>query len=331
VAHAVAANSKNGSTTCLIADCHGIILYDADQGSEVPGNVQADVKKVRNAAAVSILAVLAGACLGSAHRSPTTASHVEHTAFRIVYISDRFSGGTVVHHRSPPLTLRCSPAGGTLPEPKLACFAIGTDPSRYFGQPSGGCIGPALRWSVRITGTFRGQHIGQAYDMCNGQARAWTDLGGTDLVGIVSARSVVRVPAVTPGYVEPAVGALRADGLRVAIPSVPRIQGVDGSTNGYGVASQDPEPGARVPPGTLVVIRIAVSVNGGPGGLGPPGIAPHLTGIDVNRAISLATSHGLRVTVEPPEHIVGSLVVTGQSIPAGTPVATGDTVVLRIG
>lgn len=290
------------------------------------------MKKVRNAAAVSILAVLAGACLGSAHRSRTTASHVERTALRIVYTSDGISGGTVVHHRSPPVTLRCSPAGGTVPEPKLACFAIGSDPGRYFGQASAGCIGPTLRWSVRITRTFRAQHVGRTYDMCDvPEARAWTDLGGTNLVGIVSARSVERVPAVTPGYVEPAVAALRADGLRVAIPSVPPIQGADASTNGYGVASQDPEPGARVPPGTLVVIRIAVSVNGGPGGLGPPGVVPRLTGIDVNRAISLATSHGLRVTVEPPEHVVGSLAVTGQSIAAGTQVATGDTVILRIG
>ena len=305
--------------------------FDTANHPRRPG-VQGDMKRVGNAAAVTVLAILAGACLGSGHRSSTTASREERTALTIAYVSDGISGSTIVHHRFRPLTLRCSPAGGTLPEARLACFAIGSEPDRYFGQASAGCIGPSLRWSVRITGTFRGQDIGRTYDKCDEpQARAWTDLGGTHLVGIVSARTVVRVPAVTPGYVEPAVAALRADGLRVAIPSVPRIQGVDASVNGFAVASQDPEPGARVPPGTLVVIRIAVSVNAGPGGLGPPGIVPHLTGIDVNRAISLAASHGLRVTVEPPDHVVESLVVTGQSIAAGTPVATGHTVVLTIG
>lgn len=163
------------------------------------------------------------------------------------------------------------------------------------------------------------------------EARSWTDLGGTKLVGIVPSRAVVTVPQVAPNYVAPAVAALRADGLRVAIESVAPIRNADASTNGYAVAHQDPEAGARVPRGALVVLRVAVSVNGGPGGLGPAGTVPDLAGIDVNRAMSLATSNGLRVTVRPPGHPVASLVVTGQSIPAGTSVEPGDTVVLTIG
>jgi beta-lactam-binding protein with PASTA domain len=133
------------------------------------------------------------------------------------------------------MTLRCSPTGGSLPDPAVACFAIQRSPGRYLGR------------------------------------------------------------------------------------------------GGYAVASQAPARGERVPRGALVVLRVGVSMNGGPGGLGPAGTVPRLTGIDVHRAIAPATSQGLRVTVQPPEHPVASLVVTGQSIDPGAEVTPGDTVVLTIG
>jgi hypothetical protein len=234
--------------------------------------------KARHAAAVPVLALLGTACLGSSHGAPTTASDTEQTALTVSYWEDSISSGDIVHRRSPPLTLRCSPPGGTLPEPDVACFAIATDRARYFGQPSAGCIGPPLRWSVHIKGKFRGQHVRRVYDMCDyPEARAWTDLGGTDLVGIVSVRSVVRVPDVGPAYVTEAIIALKAAGLRVAIPTTPPIRHADASVNGFSVLGQTPEPGTRVALGSIVVLRVAPSANGGPGGLGPAGIVPRLT------------------------------------------------------
>jgi len=238
----------------------------------------------------------------------------------------------VTYRRSAPLTLHCSPPGGSLPDPAVACFAIERSPGRYLGRGAAGCIGPSVRWSLDITGTYRGRPIRRTYDMCAApEARAWTDLGGSRLIGIVSARRLVTVPQATPGYVAPAIAALHADGLRTVIPSVPPIHAADASVNGYAVAGQTPARAARVPRGTLVVLRVTVSVNGGPGGLGPPGTVPDLTGLDVNRAMSFATSNGLRVTVRPPGHPVAALVVSRQSIEAGTAVKSGDVVVLTIG
>jgi PASTA domain len=282
-------------------------------------------------AALAVLAVLASACLGSSGVSSQVRLRPSATELRIVYVTDVVAQGRTVHRRSTLLTLRCSPPGGSMPSPAVACFAISHSPGRYLGRGLSGCIGPPLRWSLHITGSFRGRSIRRTYDMCAfPEARAWTDLGGTGLVGIIPAQSVVTVPQVVPGYVAPAIASMHADGLRTVIPSVPPIHAADASTNGYGVAGQLPAAGARVPRGTFVVLRVAVSVNGGPGGLGPPGTVPHLTGLDVSRAMSLATSNGLSVTVRPPGHPVAALVVTGQSIPAGTPVGRGDVVVLTI-
>lgn len=289
------------------------------------------MRLLRRALAVSTLALLSTGCLGSGADSSAVTSPPSPTALTIVYVRGVIAQGTMTYRRSAPLTLRCSPPAGTIPAADVACFAISRAPSRYFGRSTASCIGPPLRWSVRGRGTFRGRPIRRTYDMCDfPEARSWTDLGGTKLVGIVPARAVVTVPQVAPGYVAPAVAALHADGLRVAIESVPPIRNVDASTNGYAVAHQDPEAGARVPRGTLVVLRIGVSLNGGPGGLGPAGIVPDLVGVDVNRAKSLATSNGLRVTVRPAGHPVASLMVTKQSIAAGASVQPGDTVVLTI-
>ena len=207
----------------------------------------------------------------------------------------------MTYRRSAPLTLRCSPPGGSLPHPAVACFAIGRNPGATSDAGQPGCIGPALAGRSTSPGRSEDEPIRRRYDMCAvPEARSWTDLGGTRLIGIVPARSVVTVPQVAPNYVAPAVAALHADGLRPVIPSVPPIHDADASDQRLRRRDQDPAAGARVPRGTLVVLRIDVSVNGGPGGLGPAGTVPDLTGIDVNRAMSLATSNGLRVTVRPP-------------------------------
>jgi hypothetical protein len=84
-----------------------------------------------------------------------------------------------------PLFLSCDPASGTLPNPARACHLIQTNPM-YIGEPTGTCAGSAIRWDVKITGTIRDNPVSRDYDMCAyPQARAWTDLGGTNLGGII--------------------------------------------------------------------------------------------------------------------------------------------------
>jgi hypothetical protein len=145
-----------------------------------------------------------------------------------------------------------------------------------------------------------------------------------------AARKVV-VPSVEPGYVQDAERAIRAAGLRVVIRSEPPINGADASVNGYAVAGQTPAAGLRVSEGTTVVLSLAVSGNGGPGGVGRPGIVPDLIGMPVNRAISAATSVGLHVTVPAvPDHIPSDA-VTAQSLTPGSSVLANQVITLTLG
>jgi beta-lactam-binding protein with PASTA domain len=139
------------------------------------------------------------------------------------------------------------------------------------------------------------------------------------------------MPNVEPGYVQDAERAIRAAGLRFVILSVPRISDADAGTNGYVVDGQTPAAGLRIPVGTRVVLMLGVSVNGGPGGVGRPGLVPELIGMPVNRAISVATSVGLHVTVPAVQHHVPSDAVTSQSLPAGSLVFPDAIITLTLG
>jgi beta-lactam-binding protein with PASTA domain len=145
-----------------------------------------------------------------------------------------------------------------------------------------------------------------------------------------AARRVV-VPRVEPGYVQDAARAIRAAGLRVVILSVPPISGADASVNGYAVQSQSPASGSRVPAGSPVVLRIGVSLNAGPGGVGPMGVVPNLVGMPVNVALSAAYMVGLHVTVSGVTHQVPSDAVTAQSIAPDTPVEPDAVITLTLG
>jgi beta-lactam-binding protein with PASTA domain len=141
----------------------------------------------------------------------------------------------------------------------------------------------------------------------------------------------VVVPNVEPVYVQDAESSIKAAGLRFVILSVPRISDADASVNGYAIAGQTPAAGLRVPLGTRVVLRLAVSVNAGPGGVGRPGVVPELVGMSVNRAISVATSVGLHVTVPAVQHGVPSDAVTSQSLAPGSPVCPDAVITLTLG
>jgi hypothetical protein len=108
------------------------------------------------------------------------------TSLTITYRHGAFQHHKFVTLSSVPLFLSCDPASGTLPNPARACHLIQTDPM-YVGEPTSTCFGPLLRWDVKITGTIRGKGVSRDYDMCDDpQARAWTDLGGAKLTGIVT-------------------------------------------------------------------------------------------------------------------------------------------------
>jgi beta-lactam-binding protein with PASTA domain len=141
----------------------------------------------------------------------------------------------------------------------------------------------------------------------------------------------VVVPSVRPGYVQDAERAVQTAGLRVVIISIPPISGADGSVNGYAIRGQSPAPGKHVPAGSPVLLRLATSVNGGPGGVGKPGVVPDLVGMHANRAISAATSVGLHVTVPAVIHRVSSDLVTAQSVTPESPVLPDEVITLTVG
>jgi beta-lactam-binding protein with PASTA domain len=144
-----------------------------------------------------------------------------------------------------------------------------------------------------------------------------------------SVRSV-RVPTVTRTYLNAATRRLHASGLRVVLESVPPLTRADYSDNGYAVDGQSPPAGSMVVAGTTVELRISTSVNAGDGGLGPPGIVPNLVGVPVNRALYMANTAGLLVTVSGVSHPVTSTVVKTQSLSPGAPVAKGQVITLTL-
>ena len=140
----------------------------------------------------SALLVLAPACFGddAATNQPAESSPTPTTRLAIVYNRDVFRNEKLVAVHSKPLTLACNPAAGDVTDPAAACRALATHPNRFVGRVASTCVGPPNRWSVTITGELDGQRISRTYDMCAyPEARAWTDLGGTKLIGVVPAGS----------------------------------------------------------------------------------------------------------------------------------------------
>jgi len=144
---------------------------------------------------------------------------------------------------------------------------------------------------------------------------------------------LASIPGVAPAP-DPstAIAAVESAGLRVEIPSVPGIRHADRGVNGYSVLRQSPSADTRVPRGSVVLLTLSLSVNGGPGGLGGAARAtvPRLTGLDPNHALRAAADAGLYVTILPLRVPTDHLVIARQSIPAGRTVPHGMTVVLAL-
>ena len=141
---------------------------------------------MRRLLVASALLVVAPACFGddAAGTHPAELSPTPTTELTIAYKADAFN-------HSAPLTLTCNPVSGDVTNPAAACRLLAAHPDRFVGLPSAwACFGGEHRWSVTISGELDGQPVANTYDMCAyPQARAWTDLGGTDLIGVVPARS----------------------------------------------------------------------------------------------------------------------------------------------
>lgn len=123
-------------------------------------------------------------------RDPSDVPQSTITALTIIYRHDELQNGKIVRVTDPPLHLSCTPAVGDVSNPENACRLIQSHPARFIGKPGISCIGPVIRWDVKIHGLLHGRPVSRDYDMCAyPQARAWTDLGGTKLIGIVPAGS----------------------------------------------------------------------------------------------------------------------------------------------
>jgi hypothetical protein len=155
------------------------------------------------------------------------------------------------------------------------------------------------------------------------------DGGSTQTVAPPAAE--VSVPRFGNAYPAQASAAVCAAGLRPLYLNVPPLVHADANVNGYALRSISPAPGSDVEAGSVVDMTLVVDLNGGgPFGPKPAARLPNVTGLDINKALSVITRLGLtaNVTTTTP---TGALLVTGQTPRAGTTVPGGSTVTLHVG
>ncbi len=301
-----------------------------------------------------LIGLMASGCLGSG--SASTASTAGRSTVRTT--RDRVAVTvTLGLNTKLPITYRysltCDPAGGTMPHPRAACHAI----SNYRHQRTrrSDCFGEVIPTaSASIVGAFANKPFRLRIDTeswCRASTPIMRDywtlstfpcttlvLHTTNISSYPDwarasgcAAAVEYVPKVTPSYVQDAERAVQVAGLRVEIASVPAITDADRSVNGYAIRGQAPAAGTRVHSGAVVVLRLAVSVNLGFGGVGKPGTVPKLVGMPINQAMDAATSVGLHVTVPAVNHPIAGDAVTAQSIRAGSRVTPDSVITLTLG
>lgn len=147
----------------------------------------------------------------------------------------------------------------------------------------------------------------------------------------VQARKVL-VPHVVPKTLEAAIRKVRAARLRPVGMSLPQIFRGDLSVNGYAAVSQRPRAGSLVAVGAPILLRISVSVNGGPGGIARHRsvIVPDVTGLNIDKAIHVVLLAGLRVTVPAVHHRLSAFGVRRQGLKAGRTVRAGSIITLVV-
>lgn len=300
-----------------------------------------------------LIALMASGCLGSGSASPTSTpgQPTVGTSRDRVAVTVTLGLNTKL-----PITYRysltCDPAGGTMPHPREACHAISD--YLHHSMRGGDCFGEVIPTaSASMVGAFAHKPFRLRIDTeswCRASTPIMRDywtlstfpcttlvLHTTNISSYPDwakasgcAATVEYVPKVTPNYVQDAERAVRAAGLRIEIASVPAITDADRSVNGYATQGQSPAAGTRVHSGAVVVLRLVISFNLGPGGVGKTGTVPRLVGMPINQAIEAATSVGLHVTVPAVNHPIASDAVTAQSIPAGSRVTPDSIITLTL-
>jgi hypothetical protein len=162
------------------------------------------------------------------------------------------------------------------------------------------------------------------------------------LVGCGSAtpHTSVRVPRLSPGYIDQAMERLRAVGLKAAVDSLPPIRRGSWNHNGYVVTNQSPRAGAEVGKGTAVRLTLGLSLNASGPWPDPPNYAvvPDVGGWSLNVAYITLTAPnlGLLATVRDGDYsaelqpFTRGLIVTRTVPQAGTKVRSGTEVVLVV-
>lgn len=145
------------------------------------------------------------------------------------------------------------------------------------------------------------------------------------------ARKIV-VPHVLARTLDVTIRKVHAAGLRPVAVSLPQIFRGDLSVNGYGAVSQRPRAGSLVPVGARVLLRIGISVNGGPGGIARhrPVKVPDVIGLNIQKAIREVLEAGLTVTVPRVEHRLTSFTVRRQGLKPGHTVRAGTVITLVV-
>jgi PASTA domain len=147
----------------------------------------------------------------------------------------------------------------------------------------------------------------------------------------VRARKVV-VPHVVAKELDVSIRKLRAARLRPVGTSLPQIWRGALDVNGYGAVSQRPRAGSLVPVGAPVLIRISVSVNGGPGGIAQHGsvTVPDVVGLNIQKAIRKVLLAGFTVTVPAVDHRLTEFAVRRQGLKPGRTVTAGTVITLVV-
>ena len=120
-------------------------------------------KPIARVSFVAALVVLGGVCGGCAWSvvHPTTGEHGAPPLTRLTMVAVNTTVGRAVFR------LRCSPAGGNVPDPERACAALESAPRLITSPKPFVCPGGTFSWwAVTVSGRLDGKRIHRAFATC---------------------------------------------------------------------------------------------------------------------------------------------------------------------